>query len=194
MVWKKCHFYPKTIGCTLSIAPYAILYHLDITLSAENANDVSNHLEMLPILFTSHQNYKNAIASFVDSCKKEKCESDYANNTDYEVPSSCVVEKNRAGEFLFCEAVKVDDLLSDADLKKNARNTISLLAVLFEDPSEAQNWYDDISKKLCRSDPQIIDMSSLFNNTNEWDDLDKFRVGQKILINCLDGNKKLLNC
>ncbi len=81
---------------------------------------------------------------------------------------------------MFCEAVKVDDLLSDDDLKKNARNTISLLTVLFEDPSEAQNWYDDISKKLCGKDGQIIDMSSLFNNTNESDDLDKFRVGQDI--------------
>ena len=47
---------------------------------------------------------------------------------------------------MFCEAVKVDDSLSDADLKKNARNTISLLTVLFENRSEAQNWYDDISK------------------------------------------------
>jgi hypothetical protein len=81
---------------------------------------------------------------------------------------------------LFCEAVKVDDSLSDADLKKNDRNTISLLTVLFEDPSEAQNWYDNISKKLCGSDGQIAEMSSLFNNTNESDDLDKFRVGQDI--------------
>ncbi len=78
---------------------------------------------------------------------KIRCKSVYANNTDYEVLSSCVVQKNRAGELLLCEAVKVDDSLSDADLKKNARNTISLLMVLFEDPSEAQNWYDDISKK-----------------------------------------------
>jgi hypothetical protein len=58
--------YPKTIGCTLSIVPYAILSHLDITLSAENVNDVRNHLETLPILFTSHQNYEKSIASFVD--------------------------------------------------------------------------------------------------------------------------------
>ncbi len=47
---------------------------------------------------------------------------------------------------MFCEAVKVDASLSDADLRKNARNTISLLKVLFEDPSEAQNWYDDVSE------------------------------------------------
>ena len=81
---------------------------------------------------------------------------------------------------MFCEAVKVDDSLSDADLKKNARNTISLLTVLFEDPSEAQNWYDDISGNLCGSDGQTANMSSLFNNTNESDDLDKFQVGQDI--------------
>ena len=79
---------------------------------------------------------------------------------------------------MFCEAVKVDDSLSDADLKKNARNTISLLTVLFEDPSEAQNWYDHISENLCDSVGQIANMSSLFNNTNESDDLEEFRVGQ----------------
>ena len=100
-------------------------------LSDKNENDLSNQLETLPILFTSHQNYERVEASFVDSCKNGKFQSVYANNTDYEVMSSCVVEKNRAGEFLFCEAVKVDDSLSDADLKKNARNTISLLTVLF---------------------------------------------------------------
>ncbi len=88
-----------------------------------------------------------------------------------------LLKKIEQGIF-FCEAVKVDDSLSDADLKKNARNTISLLTALFGDPSKAQNWYDDISKKKCGSDGQIADMSSLFNFTNESDDLDKFRVGQ----------------
>ena len=79
-----------------------MLSHLNITLSHENENDVSNHLETLPILFTSHQNYERVEASFVDSCKNGKFQSVYANNTDYEVMSRCVVEKNRAGEFLFC--------------------------------------------------------------------------------------------
>ncbi len=99
--------YPESIGCTLSIAPYALLSHLDITLSHENENDVSNCLETLPILFTSHQNYKKAIASFVDSCKKEKRESVYANNTDYEVLSSCVVQKIEQGNFCFVKLLKL---------------------------------------------------------------------------------------
>ncbi len=53
-----------------------------------------------------------------------------------------------------------------------------LLTVLFEDPSEAQNWYDNISKHLAGSDAQHSNMSSLFNFTNDSDVLDQFRVGQ----------------
>ncbi len=71
--------YPETIGCTLSIMPYAILSHLNITLSHENEKDLSDHLEMLPILFTSHQNYERVEASFIDSCKKGKFQSVYTN-------------------------------------------------------------------------------------------------------------------
>ena len=57
--------YPESIGRTLSIAPYAMMSHLDITLSYENANDISNNLEVLPILFTSHKNYERVKASFI---------------------------------------------------------------------------------------------------------------------------------
>ena len=120
-----------------------MLSHLDITLSNENANDITDNLETLPILFTSHENYERVEASFVESCKNGK-----------KVMASCVVEKNRSGEFLFCEAVKVDDSLSDDELKKNFGNTISLLTVLFEDPSEALEWYDKSSQHLGESDAQ----------------------------------------
>jgi hypothetical protein len=50
---------------------------------------------------------------------------------------------------LFCEAVKLDASLSDANLKKNARNTISLLkVVLFKDPSEAQVLYEEVKENF----------------------------------------------
>ena len=159
--------YPESIGRILSIAPYAMLSHLDITLSYENANDISDNLEVLPILFTSHKNYERVKASFVESSKNGK-----------KVTSSCHVKKNRSGEFLFCEAVKVDDSLSDDELKKNFQNTISLLTVLFEDASEGLKWYDKISKHLCESDEQPWDMLSLFNSTDESDASEKFGVGQ----------------
>ncbi len=71
---------------------------------------------MLPILFTSHQNYDMSFASFLDSVKKGSGDSVYANDTDFKVQRGCVVQQNRAGEFLFCEAVQVDVSLSDADL------------------------------------------------------------------------------
>jgi hypothetical protein len=43
----KCVTYPESIGWTLSMAPYAILSHLDIMLLDENENDASNQLETL---------------------------------------------------------------------------------------------------------------------------------------------------
>jgi hypothetical protein len=63
----KCVSYPESIGWTLSMAPYAILSHLDIMLLDKDDNDSSNQLEMLPILFTSHKNYDESFASFIDS-------------------------------------------------------------------------------------------------------------------------------
>jgi hypothetical protein len=102
------------------------------------------------------------------------------NDEDFKVKRGCVVQQNRAVEFLFCEAVKVDASLSDADLRKNARNTISLLKVLFEDPSEGQGWYEEVTENLTDSERQTANMSSLFNNTNESGDLDGSLVGQHI--------------
>jgi hypothetical protein len=157
----------------------AILSHLDKMLSDEKENDVSNQLETLPILFTSHQNYDMSFASFLDSVKPGS-DSVYANDTKFGVQRGCVVQQNRAGEFLFCEAVKVDVSLSDADLKKNAQNTSSLLKVLFEDPSEAQNWYEDVLDNLSDPDQHFSNMSSLFNNTNESGNLDGSLGGQDI--------------
>ncbi len=57
---------------------------------------------------------------------------------------------------MFCEAVKVDASLSDADLRKNARNRISLLKVLFEDLSEAQVWYEEVLIFLSKSERHYI--------------------------------------
>jgi hypothetical protein len=121
-----------------------------------------------------------SFASFLDSIKRGSGDSVYANDTDFGVQRGCVFQQNRAGEFVFCEAVKVDVLLSDADLKKNTRNMLSLLKVLFEDLSEAQNWYDNVSKNLSDSDRQITKMLSLFNNTNGSGDSDGSLVGQDI--------------
>ncbi len=81
---------------------------------------------------------------------------------------------------MFCEAVKVDASLSNVELKKNARNTISLLKVLFEDPSEAQVWYEKVTENLSNSEQCGANTTFLFNNTNESGDLDGSLVGQHI--------------
>ena len=143
----KCVTYPESIGLTLSMAPYAILSHLDIVHSDEDENDASDQLETLPILFTSHKNYEESFGFFSVSLKLG-FDSVETNDKEFNIEGGCVVQQNRAGEFLFCEAVKVDASLSDGDLKKNARNTISLLKVLFEDPTEAQAFYEVLTENL----------------------------------------------
>ncbi len=160
----KCISYPESIGWTLFNAPYTIFSHLDIVLLDEDENDPSNQLETLPILFTSHSNYDESFAFFLDSLKTGG-DSDQTNDIDFKIKGDCIVQQNRAGEFLFCEAVKVDASLSDVELKKNAW-TISLLKVLFEDLGEAMAWYEEMTENL--SDTQQLDanISSLFNNTN----------------------------
>ncbi len=65
----KCVTYPESIGLTLSMAPYAILFHLDIVHSNEDEDDASDQLETLPILFTSHKNYEESFGSFSESLK-----------------------------------------------------------------------------------------------------------------------------
>ena len=99
------------------------------------------------------------------------------NDKEFKIEGGCVVQQNRTGEFLFYEAITVDASLSDADLRKNARNTISLLKVFFEDPSEAQIWFEDVTEILSNSEQKTSNMPSLFNNTNESGDLDKSQVG-----------------
>ena len=84
-------------------------------------------------------------------------------------------------EFLFCEAVKLDASLSDANLKKNARNTISLLkVVLFKDPSEAQVLYEEVTENFSDSEGFGFNTTFLFNKTNESGVLDGSLVGQHI--------------
>ena len=82
---------------------------------------------------------------------------------------------------MFCEAVKLDASLSDANLKKNARNTISLLkVVLFKDPSEAQVLYEEVTENFSDSEGFGFNTTFLFNKTNESGVLDGSLVGQHI--------------
>ena len=55
-----------------------------------------------------------------DRSQKEKSDSVETNDKKFKIEGGCVVQQNKAGEFLFCEAVKVDASLSDADLRKKA--------------------------------------------------------------------------
>jgi hypothetical protein len=75
-------------------------------LSDKNENDLSNQLETLPILFTSHKNYDMSFSSYLDSVKTGR-DSVYANDTIFKVNRRCVVQQNRAGEFCSAKLLKV---------------------------------------------------------------------------------------
>ena len=95
---RKCVIYPESIGWILSMAPYAILSHLDIVLLDENENDASNQLETLPIIFGSHQNYEESFGFFNESLKLG-FDSVETNDKEFKIEGGCVVQQNRAGEF-----------------------------------------------------------------------------------------------
>ncbi len=82
---------------------------------------------------------------------------------------------------MFCEAVKVDASLSDVELKKNARNKISLLKVFFKDLGEAMDGYEEATENLTNSQRLDATILYLFNNTNECGDSDGSLFGQHIL-------------
>jgi hypothetical protein len=95
----KCVTYPESIGLTLSMAPYAILSHLDIVHSDEDENDASDQLETLPILFTSHKNYEESFGFFNESLKLG---FDSVETNDNEFKLRVVVLFNRIEPGNFC--------------------------------------------------------------------------------------------
>ena len=75
---------------------------------------------------SAHTKIMKSQSVFFNESLKLGFDSVETNDTEYKIEGGCVVEQNRTGEFLFCEAVNVDASLSDADLRRNPRNTISL--------------------------------------------------------------------
>ena len=102
----KCVTYPESIGLTLSMAPYAILSHLDIVHSDEDEIDASVQLETLPILFASYKNYEESFGCFSVSLKNGY-DSVETNDKEFNIEGGCVVQQNRAGEFLFVKLLKL---------------------------------------------------------------------------------------
>ncbi len=131
----------------------------------------------MPILFTSDISYCKSMISFQKSVENG-CQND---SQDFNIVNSCIGERNKLGEFMFCEAVKCDFSQSDIDLKKNAKNTFSLVKVLFEDVGEIMDKYEVATVNLTAQQQSDDKISILFNNTIESGDSDGSLSGQYIL-------------
>ena len=172
---------PGSIGMIVFIAPCAILFHLGLKFLDEDhiniteEEDPSVKLESVPILFTSNNNYATSVGYY------SKLIESYGDSIkDFNNCRSCIDQLNRSGEFLFCEAVKIDALLSDNNHKKNAQSKISFMNALFKDLKKAIELYMESVANI--TDLQQLDAKiHLFNNTNNSSDSDKSLLGEQIL-------------
>ncbi len=127
----RCH-QPVTllgsIGETLLDAPTAILYHWNMIQS----HDKQNHRELMlmPLLFTSYDNYLRSSISFQVGLK-------FGSQ-----------KPTKYGQFMFYEAVKVDmENSKETSFNNTLSSTLSLITVLFEDLFEAINIHKEFRGK-----------------------------------------------
>ena len=93
--------------------------YYDIT-SSEEESDVK--LESIPILFISHDNNCEFHNSFIHSVQAIIKDDELG----FKVGNGCIIQWNKSGGFLFCEAVKVDASLSNKDCEKKCiKHTLS---------------------------------------------------------------------
>jgi hypothetical protein len=113
-------------------------------------------LMLLPLLFTSYDNYLQSSKSFQEGLNwKEDLKF-------CQIPT-------KYGQVMFCEAVKVDMANSkDPSFNNTITSTLSLITVLFEDLFEVIT----IQKEFCgrKLDPKPF--ISLLNKTNTFDGYD----------------------
>jgi hypothetical protein len=120
-----------SIGDTLLHSATAMLYHWNMIQS----HDKQNHRELMlmPLLFTSYDNYLRSLKSFQEGLNWMEDLKIYQKPIKY-------------GQVMFCEAVKVDMANSkDTSFNNTITSTLSLITVLFEDLFETIN----IHKEFC---------------------------------------------
>ncbi len=123
-------------------APAAMLYHWKII----EPHDEQIHREsmLMPLLFASYDNYVRSSNEDLNICQKQ---------TKY-------------GQYMFCEAVKVDmENSKEMSFKKTISSTLSIITVLFEDLFEAITLYRKFSGEKVRFEPS----TSLLNKTDTCD-------------------------
>ena len=118
-------------------------------------NDEQMHREsmLMPLLFTSHENYKQSSNSFFEGCNWMEDLNICQTQTKY-------------GQSMFCEAVKVNMANSkDSSFNHTITSTLSLITVLFEDLFEAITLHREFSGEKVRLEPS----TSLLNKTHTFD-------------------------
>jgi hypothetical protein len=130
-----------SIGETLLHAPTVIQSH-----------DEQNHREsmLMPLLFTSYDNYLRSPKSFQVGLNLMEDVKNCHKPTKY-------------GQFMFCEAVKVDMANSkETSFSNTMSSTLSLITVLFEELFEAINIHKDFCGE--KEGPKLS--ITLLNKTN----------------------------
>jgi hypothetical protein len=140
-----------SIGETLFHAPTVMLYHWNMI--EPHDEQIHRELMLMPLLFTSYESYVQSSKSFQEGWNWMEGLNICQKPTKY-------------GQFLFCEAVKVDlENSKETSFKNTITSTLSLITVLFEDLFEAITLHRDFSDDKVRLEPS----TSLLNKTNTCD-------------------------
>ncbi len=140
-----------SIGDTLFHAPGAMLYHWNTI--EPNDEQMHRELMLMPLLFTSYENYVRSSTSFFEGWNWMEDLNICQKPTEY-------------GQSMFCEAVKVNmDNSKKSSFQHTITSTLCLTTVLFEDLFEAITLHREFSGEKVRLEPS----TSLLNKTNTCD-------------------------
>jgi hypothetical protein len=143
------------IGETLLNAPSAMPHHWNI-LQTHDA-DWKFPSTSLPLLFTSTESYEASRTSFKNSLDR----------TDNVLHYPYFCSNKRFGEYMFCEAVKVDlsvqcsTQTKEQNYERYISNSMSLVKVLFEELHPAIDRINDLDHQTMKA--KLDQHCTLFN-------------------------------
>jgi len=119
------------IGTLLSVAPSAMLWHWGFVDVEQREGEPRVYRSSIPLLYGSDDSYQRSLMKFRTDILRDK-ENLYLENNTF----PC--NKYRHGEYMFCEAAKVDmnNVLEAKDPKAHQStilSTVDLITVLFDD-------------------------------------------------------------
>ncbi len=143
------------IGETLLNAPSAMLHHWNILWTHDDDWEVP--LTSLPLLFTSTESYEASKTSFENSLDR----------TDNVLQYPYFCSNKWFGEYMFCEAVKVDlsnqrsTQTKEQNYERYVSNTMHLVKVLFEELRQAVDRINELDHQTMKA--KLDQYCMLFN-------------------------------